>query len=66
MATKPPDDWPYRMVLHMAQTRPVSTPEPVTCPACGLDELEPLWERGEDELEPPQVCPSCLNLVEDE
>jgi hypothetical protein len=68
MANPPPDDWPYRMALHFELTKPPPTPTPetVTCPACGVDELEALWERGDDELEPPQVCPSCLHLVGDD
>jgi hypothetical protein len=65
MATKPPDDWPYRMALHMAQTRPVSTPEPVPCPKCD-DETEPLWPPEDGEPDPPRVCPTCISLIEDE
>jgi hypothetical protein len=63
MATKLPDDWPYRMALHMAQTKPTS--EPVECPKCG-DETEPLWEHEQGEEAPPRVCPTCVSLIEDE
>jgi hypothetical protein len=67
MVTRRPDDpWPLRMRLHMELTEPGPEPETVTCPACGVDELEALWERGDDELEPHQVCPSCLHLVGDD
>jgi hypothetical protein len=63
MATPPPDDWPFKMQLHMLQTKP--TPEPLPCPKCD-DEMEPIWEQEEGELPPPVVCPTCLLLIEEQ
>jgi len=42
-----PNDWPQRMALHMAMTKPVSVPEPMPCPKCEDEEMEPLWQREE-------------------
>ena len=47
----------------MSLTSPAPTVEPVPCPKCEDEEMEPLWEREEDELSPPLVCPSCLTLI---
>jgi hypothetical protein len=63
MATPPPDDWPYRMQLHMLQTKP--EPDPVECPKCG-DEMEPIWTHEKGELPSPIVCPTCLLLIEEQ
>jgi hypothetical protein len=59
-----PDDWPYRMALHMLQTKP--DPEPLPCPKCEDGEMEPLWQYEEGELPAPLVCASCLHLIEEE
>jgi hypothetical protein len=66
MTNPPANDWPQRMALHMAMTKPVSVPEPMPCPKCEDEEMEPLWQREEGELPPPFVCPSCLHLIEEE
>jgi hypothetical protein len=50
----------FELALHYARTRPDA--DPVECPACKRDVLEPIFDWPPSGGPAPFVCPSCTHV----